>query len=106
VDVTISQILGSVWMQGGLVAIALGSVAYDKLDVIKNAGKNLQSWVTSRKKTAVSTSPSGDCESRRLTLVGIRHKASELTDATKRSEALALCDQIDVLAKELWPEAA
>lgn len=49
---------------------------------------------------------SSGCESRRLTLVGVRHKASEMPAGAEREKSLALCDEMDKLVSRLWPEAS
>jgi hypothetical protein len=108
-DVTIAQVLSSVWMQGGLVALALGSIGYDKSDALKAIPAKLSAWWTARRagKTVTETPTQRTaCENRRTTLVGIRHKSSELPAGEEREKALTLCDEMDKLAARLWPEAA
>jgi hypothetical protein len=110
VNVTIGSILASSWFQYGFVLVAIVSAAADKLDVIKNAGKNALSWAKSKvpggSTTSVVVADKKACESRRLTLVGLRHTASEIKDVTARNEALAICDKVDELAAKLYAEAA
>lgn len=112
-DLTIGQLaamlFGSVWAQGGLVAVALGSIAYDRKDSLGSIPAKLSAWWTAwraGKNTTDTPTQRTACENRRTTLIGIRHKSSELAAGDEREKALALCDEMDKLAARLWPEAA
>ncbi len=108
-ELTIAQILGSAWVQGGLVAAALASIGFDKSNALKAIPAKLSArWTAWRAgKTATETPTQRTaCENRRTTLIGIRHKSSELPAGAEREKALSLCDEMDKLAATLWPEAA
>jgi hypothetical protein len=109
VDVTIGSILASSWFQYGFVLVAIVSAAVDKRATLKALPAKLSAWWTARRagKTVTETPTQRTaCENRRTTLVGIRHKASELPAGEEREKALTLCDEMDKLAARLWPEAA
>jgi len=112
-EVTISQLLGltlgSSWGQVLLWVAVVGSVAWDKRESLQAIPAKLSAWWTARRagKTATETPTQRTaCENRRTTLIGIRHKSSELPAGAEREKALSLCDEMDKLAATLWPEAA
>lgn len=112
-DVTVQQlfamVFGSVWGQAALFGITAVSIASEKSDTIKALPTKLAArwtaWRAGKTSTETPTQRTA-CENRRTTLIGIRHKSSELAAGDEREKALALCDEMDKLAARLWPEAA
>lgn len=112
-DVTIQQLLamtlGSVWGQLALFGVTVASIAADRGVSLKGIPAAIvakwTAWRAGNHSTDTPTQRTA-CENRRTTLVGIRHKASEMPPGEERDKALALCDEMDKLASSLWPEAA
>ncbi len=83
----------------------LASIGADQWSRIKALPSAFRVW---RSRRTVAKEPTADhvgCENRRLTLVGMRHKSSEMPPGPERDKALTLCDEMDALAITLWPEA-
>lgn len=96
---TLLSPLGSVYAQAAIWGAVVLSAAFDKRETLKGL---FDSAVARFKRAKPAGKTSADCEARRTTLVGIRHKASEHPDVSKRNSYLALCDQMDAAVKELW----